>query len=232
MNPLDPVILALDTSDPVEAREWLALLPDIRRAKVGLQLYLAGGWNFVADLIADGIWVFLDLKLHDIPNTVAQATAEIVRRGVSLTTVHALGGARLIEAACEARDRVGGSTEIVAVTALTSHAPQEWRALGFDEPPDVGALRLARDAVAAGADGVVASPLEAAALRRSLGPAVRIVTPGVRLKGQDGGDQRRIATPAEALAAGATYLVVGRALTAAPDPVAAAAALAAELSAA
>ncbi len=230
MNALDPVVLALDTGDPAEARAWLAALPAIRRVKVGLELYLAAGAGFVADLVADGYWVFVDLKLHDIPHTVGRATRELCRLGVGLTTVHALGGPRMIEAARAARDAAGAATHIVAVTALTAHDPEEWRGLGFADDIATAARRLAAQAMSAGADGVVCSPLEVSVLRAELGADAVLVTPGIRLPGQAAGDQRRIASPGTARRDGATWLVIGRALTAADDPATALAAVADELS--
>lgn len=229
MNILDPVVLALDTGDPAEARAWLGSLPAIRRVKVGLELYLAAGAGFVSDLIADGYWVFLDLKLHDIPHTVGRAMRELSGLGVGLTTVHALGGARMIEAARRARDEAGAATRIVAVTALTAHDPTEWRELGFADDIGDAARRLAVQAMAAGADGVVCSPLEVSILRAQLGADAVLVTPGIRLPGQAAGDQRRIASPGAARRDGATWLVIGRALTAAEDPAGALAAVAADL---
>lgn len=225
----DPVVLALDTSDARQARAWLQTMPELRRVKVGLQLYLAAGADFVRSLTAEGYWVFLDLKLHDIPNTVAKAVGEVCKLGVGLTTVHGMGGARMIEAAVAAKKDLGATTEIVAVTALTSHSEAEWRQLGFAVDIATSTQGLAEAAAKAGADGIVCSPHEVATMRQRLGRAARLVVPGIRLPGQDAGDQRRIATPAATLQAGASYLVVGRALTDAADIKAALAQLATDL---
>lgn len=214
---LDPVILALDTGDPAQARAWLEAMPALRRVKVGLELFLAAGFPFVEQLRAEGYWVFLDLKLHDIPNTVGRAMREVAAREVELATVHALGGPRMIEAA---RAAAGAGTRIVAVTALTAHDAGEWRELGFADDIADSARRLARQAVDAGADGVVCSPLEVSVLRHDLGPEALLVTPGIRLADQQAGDQRRIATPGGAARDGADLLVIGRPLTGAEAPAA------------
>lgn len=214
MSVFDPVILALDVATVAEAKALLGRFPQIKRVKVGLQLYLAAGRTFVATLVRQGYWVFLDLKLHDIPNTVAYAIETLVDLGVGLTTVHALGGTRMIEAAVAARDRCGALTRIAAVTVLTSHAPDEWQRLGMRANIEASALRLAKLAIAAGADGLVCSSNEVAMLRRQLGNKPWLVVPGIRLPGQATDDQRRVARPGATLAAGANFLVLGRALTA------------------
>lgn len=229
MNPLDSVILALDTSNADTARRWLGGFPEIRRIKIGLQLYLAGGRELVRRFVDDGYWIFLDLKLHDIPNTVARAIEEICDLGVQLTTVHGLGGPRMIEAARQARERAGSGLAIVAVTALTSHSDDEWRGLGFRDDLAQSALRLASGAWDAGAEGVVCSPHETRALREALGEKALLVVPGIRLPGQSSGDQRRIAGPGATRRAGATYLVMGRSLTDAESPQATLQALADDL---
>jgi len=215
------VILALDRADPEAVEKLLAQYPDIHRVKVGLELFTAQGPQIVAQLKQRGLWVFLDLKLHDIPNTVASAVRAAVAHGVDLLTVHALGGSTMIEAAVKARDAANGALDIVAVTALTSHDAAQWRVVVRDETPADAVQRLADMAVAAGADGVVCSPHEVAALRTRLGSGPLAVVPGIRFGDVGAGDQRRAAGPAAALRAGASHLVVGRALTAAVDPPAA-----------
>lgn len=239
------VVIALDTPSTDEAWRLVERLGG-RAAfyKVGLELYGRGGPELARALVGAGKRVFLDLKLHDIPNTVAGAVRAAADLGVSLLTVHASGGARMMRAAVDAaREGAAGPSgdaasapdderlRLLAVTVLTSlSAPELGQAWGR-EPPDVAreVLRLARDAAEAGVDGVVASPLEAAAVRAEVPGDFLIVTPGIRPAGADAHDQRRIATPADAVRAGATHLVLGRAVTRAPDPRAALEAVLAEV---
>jgi orotidine-5'-phosphate decarboxylase len=215
-------ILALDVPDASGAREMLQRVSAARWVKVGLQLFTAEGPAFVRDLVRDGYRVFLDLKLHDIPNTVAQAVASASALGVDLLTVHASGGRAMLTAAREAAGS-GPSPRLLAVTLLTSlSAPEAAEAWGRAEV-DVAAeaLRLAGLARECGIDGVVASVHEAAAIRGRAANELLILTPGIRLPGGEAGDQARIATPEAAARAGVDFLVIGRTVTSAPDPAAA-----------
>jgi orotidine-5'-phosphate decarboxylase len=215
------LIVPLDTPTQHDALELVDRLGE--RAgfyKVGLELYTRGGPGVVRALRGRGKRVFLDLKLHDIPNTVAGAVAAAVDLDVELLTLHAAGGAAMFRAAADAAD---GGLRLLAVTLLTSlDAPtvgRLWNREGLELEAEV--LRLARLADDWGADGLVSSALEAHALRQALGPEIVLVTPGIRLAGGDRHDQARVTTPGEAVAAGADYLVVGRAITGAADPQAA-----------
>jgi orotidine-5'-phosphate decarboxylase len=202
------------------------------RVKVGKELFTRAGPRAVEALTGRGFEVFLDLKYHDIPNTVAAACRAAADLGVWMLNVHALGGRRMLEAAREAVAGVGRRPRVVAVTVLTSLDEADLGDLGFAEGPGPLVLRLARLAEAAGLDGVVCSPQEIAPLRSGLQPGFLLVTPGVRPAGSATGDQKRVLTPGEAVARGASYLVVGRPITAAPDPLAALAGIEAELNAA
>lgn len=229
------VFTALDVPD-AEAALALAgrLGPAARYVKVGMQLFTAAGPAVVRALRERGLEVFLDLKYHDIPNTVAGAVRAAAALDVAFITLHAGGGRRMLEAAAaaarEAAAPTGRRPALLAVTVLTSLTLDE-----LDEvAPGGGPLadripRLARVAAAAGCDGVVCSPADLPVLRRETGDDLLKVTPGVRPAGADHGDQRRVATPAEARAAGADFLVVGRPVAGAPDPAAALAAIAKEL---
>jgi orotidine-5'-phosphate decarboxylase len=224
----DRLIVALDVPDADAAREAARRLRgEVGMMKVGGQLFTAAGPAIVRELIADGHRVFLDLKFHDIPNTVAGGVASAAALGVSLLTIHAAGGPAMIAAAAKAAR--GTETRILAITVLTSLDAATLEAIGMTGGVDATVVRLARVAAEAGADGVVASPQEARALRAARGPGFLIVTPGIRPAGADLGDQSRAATPGTALAAGADYLVIGRPILAASDPVAAARAIVAEM---
>jgi orotidine-5'-phosphate decarboxylase len=214
------LILALDLPDRDAALRLLDRLPSLRWVKVGSQLMTAEGPSLVRELASRGLSVFLDLKWHDIPNTVRGAVGSARALGVRMVTVHTLGGAAMCRAAAEAAD---GEMALVGVTVLTSHDEAEYAAtLGrpsvrlLDE-----AARLARIAVSCGLAGVVCSPLEVDRIRTGLGPDPLIVVPGIRRPGDDAGDQSRSATPAEAVRQGATHLVVGRPILQAADPQAA-----------
>lgn len=215
---MSDLIVALDLPSRARALEMVDLLGgDADFYKVGLELFTREGPPIVEDLHDRGKRVFLDLKLMDIPNTVAGAVASAADLGVELLTVHAQGGPRMLEAALA---RAGSSTRLLAVTLLTSLSPDEIQTI-WDRP--VGSvrrevLRLARIAVGVGIHGVVASPLEAGELRTALGSDALVVTPGIRPAGTDHHDQNRVATPEAAVEAGASHLVVGRAITQAPDP--------------
>ncbi len=228
MNARDRLIVALDV--PNAAVAWTLvdrLQGTVGMFKVGSQLFTSAGPDFVRELVARKEKVFLDLKFHDIPNTVSQAVGEAARLGVSLVDVHALGGKAMLEAGVAALPAMGA--RLLAITILTSHDEGTLGEIGMGGtvPGTVGSLaRLARSA---GVDGVVASPHEVSLIREACGPDFLIVTPGIRPLGTKLGDQARPATPAAALAAGADYLVVGRPITEAPDPVAAAAAIVREM---
>jgi orotidine-5'-phosphate decarboxylase len=230
VTPTDRLIVALDVSSADEARGLAARLAGhVGAFKVGKQLFTSAGPGVVRDLVATGSEVFLDLKYHDIPNTVAGAIAAAARLGVSLATVHALGGRSMIEAAVASA--ASSSTRVLAVTILTSHDEETLGEIGLLGPVAAAVERLALLARSAGAHGVVASPREVSAIRRACGHDFLIVTPGIRPAGGKADDQARIATPSVALAAGADYLVVGRPITGSPDPAAAADAISAEMAA-
>ena len=236
MDPRQRLIVALDVPTPGQASRLVdALRGRVGLFKVGSQLFSAAGPEFVRDLTASGEKVFLDLKYHDIPNTVAGAVGAAARLGVSLVDVHALGGRAMLEAAAGALAAGGGTGEaprLLAITVLTSHADETLAELGLAGPIPAAVQRLARLARAAGAHGVVASPHEVAMIRQACGPAFTIVTPGIRPLGSAAADQARAATPRAALQAGASYIVVGRPILQAADPRAAAAAIVEEMEAA
>ena len=224
----DPrLIVALDTTDPARAAAWAAATaPHVGLFKLGLEFFLANGPAGVRGI--GGRPIFLDLKLHDIPNTVAGAVRAVLPLAPRMLTVHAAGGAAMIEAARTAADQAGAGRPIVlAVTVLTSLDASALAETGVADPPAAQVLRLARLALAAGADGLVCSPLEVAILRDAFGAGPTLVVPGIRPAGAAAGDQARTMTPEQAVAAGADWIVVGRPITAAPDPAAAAAAIAA-----
>jgi len=200
--------------------------------KVGLELYLATGPSIVETLRARGFNVFVDLKLHDIPNTVAGAVRTLSNVGASLLTIHAAGGRPMLLAAAEAVARTPDGPKLLAVTVLTSMDAQQLSEIGVSATPSAQVLRLARLANAAGIEGMVCSSQEVAQLRSDLGPQGLLVVPGIRPAGSPADDQRRIATPATALADGASLLVVGRPITQSPDPAAATDAILVEMSAA
>ncbi|MBI3932215.1 MAG: orotidine-5'-phosphate decarboxylase [Acidobacteria bacterium] len=224
MTPRDRLIVALDVPSAERARGLVERLAGrVGMFKVGSQLFTAAGPEFVRELAAGGQKVFLDLKYHDIPNTVASAVSEACRLGVSFLDVHALGGKAMMEAAVGALPALG--TRLLAVTILTSHAEDSLGELGVDGSVHESVRRLALLGRDAEVDGVVASPHEIALVREACGPDFLIVTPGIRPQGAATGDQARAATPAAALAAGADYVVVGRPILEAADPAAAAEAI-------
>ena len=222
-----PVAVALDAPDLETAARWAALVtPHVSTVKVGLELYLRYGPQVVATVRgASRVSVFLDLKLHDIPATVAGAARAVARLRPDLLTVHAAGGADVIRAAVSASP----GTLVAAVTVLTSLGDDDLGRIGLNGPVPDAVLRLATLAVEAGAQGLVCSPREVSAVRAEVGQDVTLITPGVRPAGAEAHDQARVATPEEALLAGADLLVIGRPITSAPDPGAAAAAIAASL---
>jgi orotidine-5'-phosphate decarboxylase len=241
------LIVALDVPNAPEARRITATIGDSAQIyKVGKQLFTAEGPQVVRDLVASGRDVFLDLKYHDIPNTVAGAVRQAAQLGVGMLTVHASGGLKMLKAAVEAAGAVwpGSSTQdrgsetratqplILAVTVLTSLNDEDLTEIGVAGRVLDQALRLANLARTAGCDGIVTSAREVRELRRELGSGFAIVTPGIRPAGSAHGDQERVVTPAEAISAGASYIVVGRPITAAPDPAAAARQILAEMASA
>lgn len=210
------IIVALDLESTDEALRLVDQLDGLRWAKVGSVLFVRSGPSVVHALRDRGIEVFLDLKWHDIPSTVARAAAGAAELGVGLVTVHALGGPAMVKAAVAA----AGETRVAAVTVLTSHLSAPFGDSSGRPARDLRAevVRLAQVGLRAGAGAIVASPLEVAAVRGAVGPAPWVVVPGIRWPGAAADDQRRTATPQEALAAGATHLVVGRPLTRAQMP--------------
>lgn len=218
-----PVIVALDYPDADSARAFVARVrPEACRLKVGKELFVAAGPDFVSELVDQGFQVFLDMKFHDIPNTVAQACKAAARLGVWMMNVHASGGPRMLAAAREALESGAGPRPLlIAVTVLTSMGEAELHAIGVSASPEAQVSRLARLTRDAGLDGVVCSAREASRLRAEIGPDFALVTPGIRPTGSEAGDQTRILTPAQALAAGSDYLVIGRPITLAADPLAA-----------
>ncbi len=225
------LIAALDTTDPQRARRWATqVAPSCGMLKLGLEFYLANGAEGVR--MIDDRPIFLDLKLHDIPNTVAGGVRAILPLRPEFLTLHAGGGRAMIAAARAAAETAGAARpKLLAVTVLTSLDAEALHEVGVAGGPRQQVLRLARLALDAGADGLVCSAQEIATLRDALGPNALLVVPGIRPAGSDAGDQARTMTPREAAEAGADWLVVGRPITAAPDPAAAAAAIAADLAA-
>jgi len=218
-DPRQRLIVALDVPSAAAAQKIVAAVGDSASCyKVGMQLYTAEGPQVVRDLVASGRRVFLDLKYHDIPNTVAAAVREAAGLGVSMLTVHASGGGKMMRAATDAARELNAALMVLAVTVLTSLSDNDLDKLGVHGRVKDQVLRLAALAVANGCQGVVASAQEASELRSELDGDFAIVTPGIRLLGTDPADQARVVTPAEAIAAGATHIVVGRPITGSADP--------------
>jgi orotidine-5'-phosphate decarboxylase len=239
MSTAEPrVIVALDFADPAPALALVDRLdPGSCALKVGKEMFVVAGPEPVRRMIASGFRVFLDLKFHDIPNTVANACAAATRLGVWMLNVHAAGGRAMLRAAGEAVART--ATEqgtprplLIAVTVLTSLEARDLEEVGFAGSPETVALKLARLAADCGLDGAVCSALEAPALRRALGEGFKLVTPGIRPATVAADDQARVVTPEAAIAKGADYLVIGRPITRAADPAAALAGINASLGAA
>jgi orotidine-5'-phosphate decarboxylase len=222
-----PIAVALDAPDLETAARWAGLVtPHVSTVKVGLELYLRYGPEVVASIRgASGVRIFLDLKLHDIPATVTSAARAVARLRPNLLTVHAAGGPEVVRAAVQGAP----DTTVAAVTVLTSLSQADLERIGMLGPMSDAVRRLAALAVEAGARGLVCSPQEVAAVRAEVGPDITLITPGIRPVGASAHDQARTATPEEALRAGANLLVIGRPITGAPDPGAAAAAIAAPL---
>jgi orotidine-5'-phosphate decarboxylase len=237
MNQLSPfelaqqrLIVALDVPTADAALKLASQLQDqCQWFKVGLELYIAAGPAIVEKLVSQGHSIFLDLKLHDIPNTVASAVRAAASLGVSMLTIHAAGGPAMMTAAHEALAGIAAPPELLAVTVLTSMDQRQLAAIGVAAPPQDQVAMLANLGIGAGIRGFVCSPQEVAALRTRTGMQGVLVTPGIRPSGADKGDQQRIATPTYALEQGASYLVVGRPITQAPDPALAAEAILMEI---
>lgn len=224
------LVFPLDYATLAEAAAAAAIVaPAIGVLKVGLELFTREGPPAAAIGVEHGLDVFLDLKLHDIPQTVERAVSSAAALGVRYLTVHASGGSAMLEGAVAAAKRAPQEMTILAVTALTSLDAADLSAIGLSESPQDHVLRLARLAWGAGVRGFVASPAEASALRRELGPDALLVTPGIRPAGAASLDQKRVATPARAIADGADLLVVGRPIRDAADPLAAARSVAREI---
>ncbi|MBV9572439.1 MAG: orotidine-5'-phosphate decarboxylase [Acidobacteriales bacterium] len=218
-DPRQHLIVALDVSSIAEAQKIVRAVGDSAWIyKVGMQLYTAAGPRAVRELVASGRRVFLDLKYHDIPNTVAAAVREAADLGVSMLTVHASGGGKMLRRAADVAREVKSDMSVLAVTVLTSMDDDQLERVGVRGGVVDQVLRLSALALADGCHGVVSSAREAALLRQELGDEFIIVTPGVRPAGSDHGDQARVTTPTEAMSAGANYIVVGRPITGASDP--------------
>lgn len=211
----NPIIIALDVETAEQARSLVAQLgPDVDFYKVGMELYASAGIDFVSELIAEGKQVFLDLKMYDIHEQVKRAVAQVAKRGVRFLTVHA--SYQVMQAAAEGKG--ASSLQILGVTVLTSVDQSDLERDGIVRPlPELVELR-ARNAMEAGIDGLVCSPLEVKRVREITGASALIVTPGVRSAGADAGDQKRVQTPRQAVDNGANYLVIGRQVTRAADP--------------
>lgn len=229
LDPRERLIVALDVSSVAEAEALVVRLGEsVSFYKIGYQLAFAGGIDFARALSGAGKQIFLDLKLHDIGNTVARGVESVARLGASFLTVHAYP--QTMHAAVDARS--GSNLRLLAVTVLTSYDDADLAAAGYDfTVPELAGERAAQ-ARDIGIDGLVCSGAEASMLRPIIGASMLLVTPGIRPEGADAGDQKRIMTPAAAIAAGADYLVVGRPIIAAPDPKVAAAAIVAEIASA
>jgi orotidine-5'-phosphate decarboxylase len=217
--PSNPVFVALDTTDLDQARRFAtSVRGSVGGLKLGLEFFNAHGPAGVRPFVESGLPVFLDLKYHDIPNTVAGAVRAAARLGVSILNVHAQGGAAMMRAALDAAKSISPSTRLIAVTMLTSLGDEDLPSLGLQPPVADQVLRLAALTQECGLDGVVCSAHEIVRLRKALGPDFLLVVPGIRPAGSEIGDQRRVMGPAEARDAGANILVVGRPITGAPDP--------------
>ncbi|MEH6583432.1 MAG: orotidine-5'-phosphate decarboxylase [Halioglobus sp.] len=214
-----PVLVALDYPDEASVLELVSRLsPELCRLKVGKELFTRCGPALVETLQDRGFDIFLDLKYHDIPNTVAGAVRAAAELGVWMVNVHAGGGRRMMEAAAETLQSYSQRPKLIAVTVLTSMSDADLVELGYSDTVEQRVARLAALAQDSGMDGVVCSAQEASTLRRERGESFCLVTPGIRLAGDASGDQRRVVTPADAMANGSHYLVIGRSITAADNP--------------
>ncbi|MCS6125298.1 orotidine-5'-phosphate decarboxylase [Shewanella baltica] len=218
-----PILVALDYDNKNHALQLIEKLdPNMCRLKVGKEMFTLFGPQLVKDIHDRGFDLFLDLKFHDIPNTVAKAVAAAAELGVWMTNVHASGGLAMMEAAKKALLPYGDKAPmLIAVTVLTSMSDDDLKLLGINVPAFEHVQRLAKLTQQAGLDGVVCSAQEATALKSLLGQDFKLVTPGIRPVGSDAGDQHRVMTPPQAIAAGSDYLVIGRPITKAADPLAA-----------
>ena len=225
------LILVLDAPSPRDIAPVLRLLGGkVRWAKIGLEMFTACGPDCVREVAGMGFDIFLDLKLHDIPNTVARAVESAARLPVRMLTLHTAGGREMMRRAVKAQEQAAPQLLLLGVTVLTSLGENDLRETGVGPGPEAQVVRLARLAVGCGLGGLVCSPLEIAPLRAQLPPAVKLVTPGIRPAGAGGGDdQTRVMTPVEAARAGANFIVVGRPIFKAADPAAAAQAILTEL---
>jgi orotidine-5'-phosphate decarboxylase len=224
----DKIIVALDLPSVDSAREMIKTLgPDVSWYKIGLQLFALGGPAFVQEIKASGAKIFLDLKFHDIPNTVRSAVESACVLGADMLTIHLSGGAEMCQAAVKGRG--SNSTLILGVTVLTSQSEATLAEIGINRSIAEQVISLATLAKANGIPGLVASPLELEPLHQEFGKSLVIVTPGVRPTWSEAGDQKRFTTPSEAIKLGADYLVIGRPITASPDPKAAFSRIASEL---
>jgi orotidine-5'-phosphate decarboxylase len=229
LTPRDRLIVALDVSSAAAARQIVAAVGEsVSTFKVGMQLYTAEGPPVVRELVAAGRKVFLDLKYHDIPNTVASAVKQAAGLGVSMLTVHASGGSKMLRGAVDAA-AANPSLMVLAVTVLTSMDAADLHEIRVEGSVEKQVLALGKLAVESGCQGLVSSAREALALRKAFGDKFALVTPGVRPAGAEHGDQARVVTPAQALQAGSSHIVVGRPITAAKDPAAEARAILGEL---
>lgn len=219
-NQLSPVIVALDFADEKQTLQFVRQLsPELCQIKIGKELFTATGRYLVEQLVNQGFKVFLDLKYHDIPNTVASACKIAAQMGVWMVDMHASGGQRMMEAAAEAVSQFQQRPYLIGVTVLTSMAQTDLAQTGVDRSIDEQVMHLARLSQQSGLDGVVCSAQEAVILRDQIGKEFLLVTPGIRLNSKSEDDQRRIMTPKVALAAGSSYLVMGRPITRSTDPV-------------
>jgi orotidine-5'-phosphate decarboxylase len=227
----DKLIIALDVETPSKAIDLVKDLHSVAGMfKVGSQLFTAAGPQIVRDIIALDSRVFLDLKFHDIPHQVAGAARSAAELGVSLFTIHASGGREMMQRAVEAVAEVGNNSKVLAISVLTSIDANILAQIGVSSTPAESVMKLVKLAESAGVDGVVASPQEIETIRGVIpNPNFLVVTPGIRPAQNESGDQKRVATPAAAISAGASYLVVGRPITGATDPVAAAQQIVAEM---
>lgn len=217
---LSPVIVALDFADEKQTLQFVRRLsPELCQIKIGKELFTATGRHLVEQLVNQGFKVFLDLKYHDIPNTVASACKIAAQMGIWMVDMHAGGGQRMMEAAAEAVSQFQQRPYLIGVTVLTSMAQTDLAQTGVDRSIDEQVMHLARLSQQSGLDGVVCSAQEAVILRDQIGKEFLLVTPGIRLNSKSEDDQRRIMTPKEALAAGSSYLVMGRPITQSADPV-------------
>ena len=220
MSEENPIIVALDYPNAKQADEFLQRIQDQPcKLKVGLELFIAEGPKFVEQLSAKGHQVFLDLKLHDIPNTVASACQSASSLGVWMMTLHALGGANMLQAAYEVVSSSSHATKLVAVTVLTSMDQQQLNRIGIQKTPAESVMTMAELATTSKMDGMVCSVHEVSAIRAKWGSQPILVTPGIRMQDDQANDQSRIATPRQARQSGSNYIVVGRPITQSDDPV-------------